>query len=261
MGKKNATAYPVDGEIGRFSFETHRRENLYGELLYTTSRELFYPLQGEEKYQTEGFKEIALIYGTVELSFRKASALINRVRYQEEGGMPFRTLREAVEHEGELLQACLERKTRDIFKESGFTPDGYPQEARPDQLTPHTLTLEEEDIDELLVNDDLVKDYKSEIVSNPVPYEVIKNSVNISVDDVGAKKQKETRNQPPDESRPKKKRVYVQNTVIHVAKGGESYIERVAEFNERSSRPPILPLFSVSILSVFLLASSAPDFS
>jgi hypothetical protein len=30
--KKNATPYPVDGEIGRFSFETYSRVNLYGEV-------------------------------------------------------------------------------------------------------------------------------------------------------------------------------------------------------------------------------------
>jgi hypothetical protein len=39
-------------------------------------------LQGEEKYCTEGFKEIGLIYGATEESYRKTSALLNRIRHQ-----------------------------------------------------------------------------------------------------------------------------------------------------------------------------------
>ena len=104
------------------SFETYCRENLYGEVLYNPSREFVSPLQGEEKYQTEGCKEIALIYGTVESSFRKTSALINRVRHQEEGGTPFRTVREAVEHEGSLRQEHLVQKSSAIFQDNSFTP-------------------------------------------------------------------------------------------------------------------------------------------
>jgi hypothetical protein len=189
-------------------------------------------LQGAEKYQTQGFKEIALIYGTVESSFRKTSALINRFRHQEEGGTPFRTVREAVEHEGTLLHEYLENKTETILKESGFTPAGYPQEVKRDVITPNTSVLEEEDIEALLGNSNVFKEYKSEIVSSPVPYEKTKTSVNISVDDVGAKKQKETRDEKssdlPDEKSTdlpsKKKRVYVQNTVIHIETGGKSYM-------------------------------------
>lgn len=198
--------------------------NVYDEVLYNTSRDFFSPLQGEEKYQTEGFKEIALIYGTVESSFRKASALINRVRHQEEGGTPFRTVREAVGHEGSLLQEYLEQKTSTIFQANGFTPEGCPQEVITEPLTPNTSTLEEEALEEILVDYNFFKDYKSEILKNAVPYEDAKKSVNISIDDVGAKKQKENRDEKPDDPLSKKKRVYVQNTVIHVEKGGESYI-------------------------------------
>lgn len=205
------------------SFETYRRENVYGEVLYNTAREFFTPLQGEEKYQTEGFKEIALIYGTVEESFRKASALINRVRHQEKGGTPFRTVRDSVDREGHLLQKHLVEKSSAIFKENGFTPEGYPKETITDIVTPTTLILEAEDLEEIIVNDSLFKSYETEMLSNPVPYEDVKSSVNISVDDVGAKKQKENRDAQCDDPRPKNKRVYVQNTVIHVEKGGESY--------------------------------------
>ena len=73
------------------------------------------PLQGEEKYRTEGFKEIALIYGTAEESFRKTAALVNHIRHQEEGGTPFRTMRETTEREGMLLQEHLEEKVSSIL--------------------------------------------------------------------------------------------------------------------------------------------------
>jgi hypothetical protein len=214
----------VDGEIGRFSFETYHKANLYGEVLYNTSREFFFPLQGEEKYRTQGFNEIALMYGATEESYRKTSSLLNRIRHQEEGGTPFRTVREAVEHEGRLLHEYLENKTSAIFKENGFTPEGYPQASDPKLLTPNTSILEEEDIEELLDPSRYVTDYKSEILSNPVPYEKTQTSVNISIDDVGAKKQKEHREGKPTDPPSEKKRVYVQNTVVHVEKGGESYI-------------------------------------
>lgn len=86
------------------------------------------PLQGEEKYRTEGFKEIALIYGTAEESFRKTAALVNRIRHQEEGGTPFRTMRETTEREGMLLQEHLEEKVSSIFQDKGFTIEGHPQD-------------------------------------------------------------------------------------------------------------------------------------
>ena len=110
------------------SFETYSRENFLGDVLYNTSREFFLPLQGEERYQTEGFKEIALIYGTAEESFRKTAALINRIRHQEERGTPFRTIREATEREGILLQGHLEEKVSSIFQEHGLTLEGHPQD-------------------------------------------------------------------------------------------------------------------------------------
>ena len=198
--------------------------NFYGEVLYNTSREFFLPLQGEEKYCTEGFKEIALIYGTAEESFRKTAALLNRVRHQDEGGTPFRTIRETTEHEGILLQEHLEQQARLIFQENGFTPEGEPQDVIADARSPTPALIEKEALQELLIDCDLPDEWKADIVTNPVPYEDIQRAVNISIDDVGAKKQKESRGKPAPDPPSQKKRVYVQNTVIHVEKGGRSYI-------------------------------------
>ena len=62
------------------------------------------------------------------------------------------------------------------------------------------------------------------MVKNPVSYEEATDAVNISVDDVGAKQQKETREHNPHGPPSKKKRAYVHNTVIHVEHGGQFYI-------------------------------------
>jgi hypothetical protein len=205
------------------SFETYSRKNIFGEVLYHTSREFFLPLQGEEKYRTEGFKEIALIYGTAEESFRKTAALINRIRHQEVGGTPFRTIREPTECEGTLLQAHLEEKVNLIFQANRFTPAGHPQDGIWDTESLNT-PLSEKELKELLIDPDLPEAWITDMLSNPVAYEAPQDAVAISLDDVGAKKQKESREQAAHAPPGEKKRAYVQHTVIHVEQGGRSYL-------------------------------------
>ena len=251
------------------SFDTYSRVNFYDEVLYNTSREFFSPLQGEEKYCTEGFKEIALIYGATEESYRKTAALLNRIRHQEEGGTPSRTIRETTEREGLMIQDHLEQTVCTIFQACGFTPEGQPHASILDPLDPPPPPplVEEESVNEVVPPnvgpepfpidsltdpfaeaqspdavetgvDGVVLKVLNELVTaqglsdlsridmlkNPVSYEDTQEAVKISVDDVGAKKQKETR-EPKAHSPPsKKKRVYVQNTVIHVEQGGKFYI-------------------------------------
>lgn len=194
-----------------------------GEVLYNTSREFFLPLQGEERYQTEGFKEIALIYGTAEESFRKTAALINRIRHQEEGGTPFRTIREVTEREGMLFQAHLEEKVSSIFQEHGLTLEGHPQDRLWADLSLASPLIEEE-LQELLIDPDLPEAWITDMLSNPVAYEAPQHTVAISLDDVGAKRQKASREQNTHAPPSQKKRAYVQNTVIHVEQGGCSYL-------------------------------------
>jgi hypothetical protein len=222
--KKNATAYAVDGEIGRFSFETYSKVNLTDEVLYNTSREYFVPLQGEEKYRTEGFNEIALIYGKTEESFRKTAALINRVRHQEEGGTPSRTIQANTDYEGSKIQDYLEERSRSIFQENGFTQAGESLKVIIGSFGDNTSILSEESLKEIVTACDIEEELKSEILNNPVPYEDRKEAVNISVDEVGTKQQKGNREKGSRDLAEEKKRKYVQTTVIHVEKEGGSYI-------------------------------------
>ena len=45
---------------------------------YNKARDIFVDLQGVEVYKTIGFKDIAMIYGDTEKSYRKTAKLINR---------------------------------------------------------------------------------------------------------------------------------------------------------------------------------------
>ena len=197
--------------------------NFYGEVLYNT-REFFPPLQGEEKYRTEGFKEIALIHGTTEGSFRKTSVLLNRVRHQKEGGTPSRTVRDNTEYEGRKIQNYLEEKTLRILEENGFSQEGESLEVITGTFCFAPPIVSDEGLQERVRTYDIEDQWKPEILANPVPYEDVKKSVNISIDEVGAKKQKETREKGAQDSPEEEKRKYVQNTVIHVEKEGASYI-------------------------------------
>jgi len=101
-----------------------------GQNQYNTGREVFAELKGREFYRTTGFKEIAIIYGDTEKSYRKTTQLINRIRHQEEEGTPSRTLHESTEREGTDLLDHIEEKSKCILEENGFSKDGICQERK-----------------------------------------------------------------------------------------------------------------------------------
>jgi hypothetical protein len=59
------------------------------------------------------------------------------------------------------------------------------------------------------------------MADNPVPYEDPAQSTQVSLDDVGVKRQKATRKGLPE---PAQERKYVHNTIAHIAHAGASYI-------------------------------------
>ena len=178
--------------------------NAAGEVLYNTSREFFRPLHGEEKYRTEGFNELALMYGTTEDSFRKTAALLNRVRHQEAGGTPARTVRAHTEEAGRKIQAHLAHKVRTLLQENGFTEAGELQHGRTSAFCASSPLVQAENLAELVSALDIDERFKPAILKNPVPYEEPAAAVNISVDEVGAKKQKASREKDPPALRPSK---------------------------------------------------------
>jgi hypothetical protein len=196
--------YQVDGEVGRFTFTTHGVQQ-GNTLRHRTSRWLFPPLQGKEWYRTRGFKELALVHGVVEDSYRKTTALINRVRHQsEEEGTPARTLCDTAEGEGQQVLAQMERQADRMLQEHHFTPEGVPQDAV--DWGKASITLPMEEAEEAVKACEVPDDWKEEMRTNPVPYEDPSSQVHVSMDGVGVKEQKAERCKAPP---PKRRRRWV----------------------------------------------------
>lgn len=223
----------MDGELGRYSFATHEihREQ---KVVYSTVGELFVPLRGNEQYRTIGFREIAMIYGSTESSFRKTAELINRVRHQE-GATPQRTLKDNTEAEGSRLREFMTHKAGEILVQNGFTPAGTPlaTTAGSAGYGHEEQWIPEEKVEEAILKCRVSTEDLEMIRSNAVPYELPDGTVNVSIDDVCSKKQKEERRGPDDLDRQDRQeeperhaetKKYIYNTVAHVHHGRSSYV-------------------------------------
>lgn len=260
--KETVQEYQVDGEVGRFKFKTHCLEK-EGKIIYDTSRSFFPALKGKEWYKTIGFKEIAMVYGAIERSYRKVRKLINRIRYQE-GATPLRTLAESVGVEGSKIIDFIEYKANNILGSNNFTQEGTPKDNTIEYGSikgpevPYFSEKEGSGFIAGIIRDEVEKGVKanlfteevcSEIVKNPVIYENPSNTIDIIVDDVGAKKQKEIRKSEKVEEDSTSEGKYVYNTIAHIEKVDSSYT-----LNERST-VRILP-----VLIAFLLSNNLLDY-
>ena len=221
----NKTPYRTDGEAGRFTFQTHSIIS-DGKTVFNTATDIFTPLIGKGYHRTAGFKEIAIIYGDTEQSFRKTGELINRIRYQEEGGTPYRTLQDNTEKEGAELIDFIEVKTARILEENGFANDGVICGDNAEYSDNQPATISESQIikaaEKCLEGKEMAEGVKAEMLCNPVCYEDPEDTVNVSIDDVNTKRQTGTR--PEGGSVEKGKRKYVHNTAAEVSKADQSYI-------------------------------------
>jgi len=220
MAEVQVKPYRVEGEVGRIVFDAHCVIG-DGEVIYDTSTELFPPLHAKEWYRTQGFKELALVYGTVDDSYRKTSALLNRVRYQEEDGTPMRTLRDNTEYEGRHLLNYLNQQATDILQAQGFTTEGTPV-AEASYQTQALVALPEEQVIQAIHACAPKPELVTAMVNNPVSYEDPAHSTNIAIDDVGVKRQKATRRGSAEASAPEQKRIH--HTVARIAQGAASYV-------------------------------------
>ncbi len=201
-------------------FETHSMVK-EEEIPYNSAQHLFPKLNAKEWYKTSGFKEIAIVYGSTEDSYRKTSKLINRIRHQE-GATPTRTLRDNTEIEGSKLVNLIEYKSQKILRDNEFTEEGVFEGKVEKYHVETVVTLPEEKVAKAREVCRSRLEGKSELTDNPVSYEDPEQTVNISIDDVGVKKQKESRKTEGDSEREQTE--YVHNTVVHVEKGKKSYI-------------------------------------
>lgn len=206
--------YRVDGEVGRFEFTTHRVVKTTG-CIYNSATDLFSALKGKEWYRTIGFKEIAIIYGDVVQSYRKTTELINRVRYQQTGGTPYRTLQANTETEGAKLIDYLDNKTSQILRRHQFAQNGSYQGDFSVFDSCKPAVLSQQQVQEALERIS-GKYASSDLIDNPVIVEDPTQSVNIAIDEVLVKKQSQTRCMEPADPDKKNKRKYNHNTVARI---------------------------------------------
>jgi len=200
----------VDGEAGRFHFATHGVVQ-DGKCIFDTSTDVFPTLRGREYYRTVGFKELAYIYGDTNESFRKTAALINRIRHQQDGGTPFRTLQESTEREGQQVLDYMKNRSSRILKQNGFSEDGQYQGNSLEYCQAEPVFLPSADV--IKAANQCSDDFdRAESLSNPVGYEDPEKTTNIAIDDVNVKRQNSTR--PKDSQEEKRK--YAHNTIAHI---------------------------------------------
>ena len=124
--EEHPSSYQVDGEVGRFTFKTYDVKDENNKTLFAGIK-LFPARQGRQWYPTCGFKEIALIYGAAQRSYRQTIQVFNHSRRQEVGGTPLNTLRDVTQTEGLKVLDFLTRKTESTRKKYRFTSQGIPE--------------------------------------------------------------------------------------------------------------------------------------
>lgn len=183
-----------------------------------SSQLVFTSLKPKQFYLTTGYKELAMIMGDTEQSFRKTSKLINHIRYQPENGTPSRTLHDQTMKEGTELINHLKHKA-DELNHNNFTPDGVcinPEISQGgDPILKPTNEIQQ------ALSESSFNYNSSDPMSNPMIYEEPSQTVNISIDDVTPKRQKDNR-EPPKVTEHKRK--YVHDTVTHIESGDKKYV-------------------------------------
>ena len=217
---QNNRPYKIDGEVGRFTFLTHSilKDT---DIQYDTGRDIFLYLHGKEYYRTTGFKEIALIYGDTEKSYRKTAQLINRIRYQEKDGTPSRTLHEVTEREGTALLEHITGKSGQILSDHGFEETGIYRGDNPEYTQSVPVVLPQLKVDGALFACAEGCSF-SDGHENPIGYEDPCETVNIAIDDVNVKRQEE--NRILGQKRNEHKRKYAHNTIAHLSYNGKKYV-------------------------------------
>jgi hypothetical protein len=214
----------VDGEIGRLTFKTYSL--LVGDKgMFDTSKDIFKTLLSKEWYRTEGFNELAIGLA-VDMSYRKATKHLNRMRHEEEG-TPLRTLSNIIEIEGRRIQKQINVTVKNILAHNHFSYDGIPTINTTNNkygLTEEKSKLKTEITEEAIeaYNIDKEELFRIDISQVDKFYEDSEVTTNISIDDVSVKKQKEKRDEASRKAKDDKTH-YVRNTIVHIENNKGTY--------------------------------------
>jgi len=234
--QEHASLYQVDGEIGRFTCLTYDVKS-EDQKTHFNGLDMFPVRIGRQWYQTSGFKELGLIVGAAQRSYREITRVFNRSRYQEVGGTPLNTLRDGAQAEGLHVIDFIDKKSKSILNEHKFNPQGVPeancavigQIVEPVYLEQQTIQNALGSVLETMSQKGFsatdMEQVKTDESSNEI-YEQAEQCVYVYIDDVGVKEQKEHREKKdvtktkefPDKKKEaiKDKRPMVQNTVARV---------------------------------------------
>lgn len=208
---RHRARYRVDGEVGRFEFETYDVRDTNGRIAFHGFGAL--PIRtGKQWYQTAGFKENAILHGVLDRSYRKTTVAFNIQRRQVKGGTPLSTLRDAAESQGVAVMAAIEDETQRTFAEHQFTNQGQhivPTEPPSPDSPPKKLpTLNAVKVEEAwqetcremnhrgFTQEQIAKAKVQAVQASELSvheYESPEHTTNISVDEVCIKKQKRHR--------------------------------------------------------------------
>jgi hypothetical protein len=202
------------------------------------------PRQGRQWYQTCGFKELALLDGAAQRSYRQTVMGLNRWRRQLAGGTPLNTLRDGAEAEGAAVLSFLERKGQQVFEQHGFSAAGEPSTGcqavsqaeayQPQVQEARTVTSALATVCQDMRQRGLAEALVVEVQQRGLAagYESAADTVTIHLDDVGVKEQKAQRGDPVTEpaatlsdppARTASKRPTVQNTVARIEYAGRGF--------------------------------------
>lgn len=234
MIREKAYPYWVDGEVGRFEFMTHQ---VYegDALVYDTASECF-PQRGRwEWYLTSGFQELAFIYGVTEDSYRKTSRRLNRLRHQaDRDGTPSRSLQAQAEREGTRLQHALDQKATHILHTAQVSEQDGVVLVPARSVSSHAWSLPQHLVDAAMATCQQSLKGADDIRGNSLSYETPELTVNLTVDDVGVKRQQAERSSPaatpktPSASEASTKgrtpRKYAHTTVVHIEQQQRTYV-------------------------------------
>ena len=204
--------------------------------VYDSTESLFEETGPREAFKSNLFRSLMLTLAS-KTSVRNGTDILNRMR-RADGGIIGTTFRNCVEREGASIQQCMEEKTAAAIDEEGLAVDAngvVTWKESGNRVSKDGFISNPAQIDAEIVHAAAKRLNLEEGSYNPSDYEL--SGVNISSDEVGVKRQTESRPREEDKAQPKK----VENSVIHVEMANETGDPNVA-----SSSSYILNSSSVS---------------
>lgn len=179
--------------MGRFAIDSYV---VIGQIGAVKTWMVFPKLKGRQVYFTQGFKEAALLDGTVDSSYRDVARRMNRIRHQTAAGTPSTSLRDVSEREGiQIISQWIETSTHELEQCGWSTADlSTTTELRPVPVQiPSNSQVTTEDVVTAIDVADIPAEFHEVVKANPLPYGNPKQVIDICADAVLAKKQKEAR--------------------------------------------------------------------